>query len=164
MTKELLTLVSPAANEFCKDHGYTSTHLGRKFLESAPTDDNYTSAYDTAKLLSEILQGTLVNEEASGKMLEILKGQTVRTKIPTGLPGDFTSANKTGEMPEGYGLGCIENDTAIIWPSNAQPYVLTVLSNDLGGRNDEAIQIIRNIASFTAQHVQEWETGKAPEN
>ena len=151
-------------NEFCKDHGYTSTHLGRKFLESAPTDDNYTSAYDTAKLLSEILQGTLVNEEASGKMLEILKGQTVRTKIPTGLPGDFTSANKTGEMPEGYGLGCIENDTAIIWPSNAQPYVLTVLSNDLGGRNDEAIQTIRNIASFTAQHVQEWETGKAPEN
>ena len=36
-------------NEFCQEHGYTSTHLGREFLASNPTDDNYTSALSKLK-------------------------------------------------------------------------------------------------------------------
>ncbi len=147
-------------NEFCREYGFHSTHLGRKFMETAPADDNYTSALDTADLLSRLLEGTLVNADASEKMLTILKGQTVRGKIPSGLPADFTSANKTGEMPEGYGLGCIENDAAIIWPSSGEPYVLAILSNDLGGRNSEAAQTIRDIAGFTAAHAGEWPAGE----
>jgi beta-lactamase class A len=106
------------------------------------------------KILSDIYNGKLVNEEASGKMLDILKGQTVKHKIPAGLPSGYISANKTGEMPEGYGLGCIENDTAIIWPPVGDPYILVVLSNDLGGRNDEAQEIIRQISSFVATQLE----------
>ncbi len=139
-----------AVNAFCERHGYLSTHLGRKMLESNPTDDNYTSAADVAAILSDIAEGKLVNEEASGKMLAILKGQTVRGKIPSGLPAGYQCANKTGEMPEGYGLGCIENDAAIVWPPQGDPFVLVVLSNDLEGRNAEAQQLIREIASYTA--------------
>ena len=143
-------------NEFCREHGFVSTHLGRKFLESNPADDNYISALDTASILRQICQGTLVNEDASQKMLTILKGQTVRGKIPAALPEGFQSANKTGEMPEGYGLGCIENDAAVIWTPSGAAYVLVVLSNDLNGRNDQAAEVIRSIAGFSAQHAEEW--------
>ena len=139
-----------AVNDFCKKHGFIGTHLGRKMLESEPKDDNYTSAADAAEILSEIAAGKLVNAEASGKMLTILQGQTVRHKIPAGLPEGYTCANKTGEMPEGYGLGCIENDAAIIWPPQGDPYVLVVLSNDLGGKNEEAQEVIRQISAYTA--------------
>ena len=137
-------------DQFCEEHGYHGVHLGRKFLENDPVDDNYISAGAVAGFLCDVYQGKLVNEEASEKMLTILKGQTVKGKIPAGLPEGYVSANKTGEMPEGYGLGCIENDAAIIWPVQGKPYILVVLSNDLGGRNDEAAQIIRQISAFVA--------------
>ena len=39
-------------NEFCKEHDFTATHLGRRFLAENPTDDNYTSAADCAAFLS----------------------------------------------------------------------------------------------------------------
>lgn len=132
-------------NQFCRENSYTSTSVGRKFLESNPTGDNYTSAQDCTKILKDIYEGTCVGEEASEKMLGILKQQTNTSKIPSGLPAEVTTANKTGEMPEGYGLGCIENDMAIVFTDQGD-YVLTVLSNELGGLNEEAKQVIRQIA------------------
>ena len=136
-------------DEFCREHGYDQTHVGRRFLESEPTDDNYISAGDCRKILRDIYKKTLVSEEASEKMLDILKGQTRKNKIPSGLPDGFESANKTGEMPEGYGLGCIENDMAIVF-SPAGDYILTVVSGELGGRNDQAIEVIGQISSRIA--------------
>ena len=68
-------------NEFCQEHGYTSTHLGREFLASNPTDDNYTSASDCCRLLSDIYSGTMVNADASADMLALLKAQTRTGKI-----------------------------------------------------------------------------------
>ena len=139
--------------EFCREYGYDGTSIGRRFLESNPSGDNYTTAADQRKFLSDLYHGTLVNEEASRKMLDIVMGQTRKNKIPAGLPAGFTSGNKTGEMPEGYGLGCIENDAAIVFPPEGlgKGYILTVMSNDLGGRNSEAISVIAQISAKVAQ-------------
>lgn len=134
-------------NTFCQENGYTGTHLGRRFLEENPTDDNFTTAADCGKLLRAIYEGSCVSQEASAKMLELLKGQTRTGKIPSGLPQGITAANKTGEMSEGYGLGCIENDIAIVY-GEQQDYVICVLANDLAGRNEEAIQKIQEISSY----------------
>ena len=134
-------------NAFCRENGYTGTHLGRRFLEENPTDDNFTTAADCGKLLRAIYEGSCVSQEASAKMLELLKGQTRTGKIPSGLPQSITAANKTGEMSEGYGLGCIENDIAIVY-GEQQDYVICVLANDLAGRNEEAIQKIQEISSY----------------
>ncbi|MBP3872663.1 MAG: serine hydrolase [Lachnospiraceae bacterium] len=139
--------------KFCEENGYTGTSVGRRFLEQNPSGDNYTTAADQRKFLSDLYHGTLINEEASAKMLEIVKGQTRRNKIPSGLPAGFSCGNKTGEMPEGYGLGCIENDSAIVFPPEGmgEGYVLTVMSNDLGGRNSEAINVIVQISAKVVQ-------------
>lgn len=147
--------------EFCKENGYTGTSIGRRFLEQNPTGDNYTTAADTRKFLSDLYHKTLVSEEASTKMLDIVKQQTRKNKIPSGLPSGFTSGNKTGEMPEGYGLGCIENDSAIVFPPEGmgEGYILTVMSNDLGGRNSEAIGLIVQISSEIAQWYIDQHTG-----
>lgn len=142
---------------FCEENGYPGTSIGRRFLEENPSGDNFTTAADTRKFLSDLYHGKLVSEEASAKMLEIVKGQTRKNKIPAGLPAGFTSGNKTGEMPEGYGLGCIENDSAIVFPPEGmgEGYILTVMSNDLAGRNDQAIGVIGQISSMVAQWYQE---------
>ncbi len=137
---------------FCEENGYTGTSIGRRFLGSNENGDNYSTAADTRKILSDMYHGKLVNEEASAKMLDIVKAQTLKNKIPSGLPEGFTSGNKTGEMPEGYGLGCIENDCAIVFPPEGQGegYILTILTNDLGGRNQEAVGVIRQISGDVA--------------
>ncbi len=145
-------------NDFCTRHGYTHTTLGRRFLGSNENGDNYVSASDCRQILSDIYHGKLVNEEASEKMLNRLKAQTVKHKIPSGLPTGFTSANKTGEMPEGYGLGCIENDMAIVFTSQGD-YILVVLSSELGGRNSQAQTTISAISSQTAQYYLEQHGG-----
>lgn len=132
-------------NLFCQSNGYADTHLGRRFMEENPQDDNYTTAKDCRKILCDIYNGSCVCTEASGKMLSLLQNQTVKTKIPTGLPSGILSANKTGEMPEGYGLGCIENDIAIVY-GEQRDYVICVLANDLGGRNEEAREKIGDIS------------------
>ena len=134
-------------NAFCSANGYNNTHLGRRFMDTNPADDNYTSSSDCRKILSDIYNGVCVNSEASEKMLQFLSAQTRKGKIPSGIPSGIQSANKTGEMPEGYGFGCIENDIAIVF-GEQQDYVICILSNDLGGRNESAIERIRNISSY----------------
>lgn len=132
-------------NEFCQEHGYAATHMGRMFLAENPTDDNYTSAADCCKLLTEIYRGELISPDASYRMKEILMQQTRTGKIPAGIPSEVQTANKTGEMPYGYGLGSIENDIALVLDEQC-PYVICVLSNDIAD-NGSAQQTITNISS-----------------
>ena len=130
-------------NEFCQEREYTSTHLGREFLAKEPTDDNYVSASDCCRLLSDIYNGTLVNEKADSDMLELLKGQTVKTKIPVGVPDGVKTANKTGELSDAK-LGVVENDIAIVLDAT-HPYVIAVLSNGVKS-NSEAQNTIAKIS------------------
>ena len=111
----------------------------------------------------DLYEGRLVNEEASGKMLDILKKQTLTSKIPAGLPEGYSSGNKTGEMPDGYGLGCIENDSAIVFATETEDektspgYILVALSNDLNGENEQAQAQIRDLSEKVASWYQSGE-------
>ena len=132
-------------NTFCQERNYTSTHLGREFLATAPTDDNYTSASDCCRLLSEIYNRTLVNADASADMLALLQAQTRTSKIPAGVPDNVTTANKTGELSDPGNLGVVENDISIIF-SKGHPYVLCVLSNNIQN-NSSAQETISKISA-----------------
>ena len=132
-------------NTFCQERNYTSTHLGREFLATAPTDDNYTSASDCCRLLSEIYNGTLVNADASADMLTLLQAQTRTSKIPAGVPDNVTTANKTGELSDPGNLGVVENDISIIF-AKGHPYVLCVLSNNIQN-NSSAQETISKISA-----------------
>ena len=127
-------------NQFCEENGYMGTHLGRRFLESNPTDDNYVSASDCSRLLASIYEGTCVNKEASAKMYAYFKQQTRVSKIPAGLSGTpATAANKTGELYGEYG-DFVENDIAVI-ENGDSVYVLSILSGNLNDNGTGAQQI-----------------------
>lgn len=140
-------------NAFCRENGFGGTSLGRRFLAENPADDNYTTSGDCMKLLQDLYNGSCVCAEASEKMLNMLKNQTRTEKIPSGLPEGTVCANKTGEMPQGYGLGCIENDIAIVYGERGD-YILCVLSNDLDGRNEEARKRIAEISGYVYEEIQ----------
>ena len=132
-------------NEFCQERNYTSTHLGREFLATDPTDDNYTNASDCCRLLSEIYNSSLVNADASADMLSLLQAQTKTEKIPAGVPSGVATANKTGELADSDKLGVVENDIAIVFDEN-HPYVLCVLSNNIQN-NTSAQDTIKKISA-----------------
>jgi len=59
-------------------------------------DDNITSPRDMAFLLEKIYQRQLVSAEASDQMLDILKHQHLRDRLPRFLPVGWQIAHKTG--------------------------------------------------------------------
>lgn len=126
-------------NNYITTHSYNSTKLQRKMLESAKNGDNYTSVGDVGNLLESIYRGNCVSKDASTEMLDILKSQTLKSKIPAGVPSGVVTANKTGE------LSSVENDAAIVFKEGA-PYVLVVMSNEINNTS-EARNNIKEISS-----------------
>ena len=133
-------------NQYCQENGYTNTWLGRRFLESDPTDDNYTSVNDCCRLLKSIYEGKCVNGEASRKMLEYLRNQTRTGKIPAGLSGTgAVTYNKTGELAGEYG-DYVENDIAIV-ETGESVYVLCIMTENLND-NGQARTLISEISGM----------------
>lgn len=56
-------------------------------------------------------------------MLDILKGQVIRTKIPAKLPDNIPVANITGEQQN------VENDIGLVLTED-NPFAIVVLTNE----------------------------------
>lgn len=106
-------------------YGFTSSEELRTLtgMASGNAVENWTSTRDCGSFLSQVYAGTLVSKNASERMMQLLLGQTRRTKIPAGVPSGVKVANKTGE------LAAVQNDVAIVFGTH--PYVLAVMSSDI---------------------------------
>ena len=118
-------------NNFCQEHGFTSTQMNRLLLAGKENGDNYTSVKDCGTFLKQIYQvvngtlpsSTLTNADA---MYFQLKTQQRKNKIPAQLPEGVGTANKTGE------LDTVENDAAIIYDTaKCIDLVVCFMSQDL---------------------------------
>lgn len=116
-----------SVNGYAAMLGCTDTEQQRDMKDSRKTpisEQNYTSVRDCGILLGKIFRKTLVSEKYDLQMLNLLKGQTRRGKIPAALPANVVCANKTGELSD------TENDVAIVF-SESCDYILCVMSNDV---------------------------------
>ena len=124
-------------NNYASSEGYSETSINRSLGQSSRGSvENYTSAKDVSNLLEKIHNGEIDNSE---DMLKLLKAQTRRSKIPSGVPDGVTVANKTGE------LGDVQNDAAIVYSGG--DYVIVTLSK--GVSESEGIDTIKNISKMT---------------
>ncbi|MFO7767580.1 MAG: serine hydrolase [bacterium] len=89
--------------------------------------NNQATSSDLALQLEALMKGAAVSQEADGEMVEILLDQRFNDMIPAGLPEDVKVAHKTGMITR------IHHDAAIVYPPDAPPYVLVVLT---GGFED----------------------------
>ena len=112
-----------AVTSFANAHGFEDTGrlIGGDSIYSFEAD-NTTSVSDTGELLRQVYHKEFVSEEASERLLELMREQHIITKIPAGLPEGIESANKTGE------LSGIENDAAIVWGENTD-YILVIMND-----------------------------------
>ena len=124
-------------NEFAAENGFEETELNRRMLEWNGKE-NYTSARDCGRMLEMVLDGEYVSGEASERILDDLKNQKRRGKIPAGVPSGIETGNKTGE------LDSVDNDAAIVW-SPSCTYILCIMSSDAGGRIAEIQKLSRMV-------------------
>lgn len=90
---------------------------------------NRTTSRDLARLMTHLMNGTAVSRQADAAMRQILFDQRFNEMIPAGLPDDVQVAHKTGQITR------INHDAAIVYPPDAEPYVLVIL---VEGMDDHA--------------------------
>ncbi|MGA7615091.1 MAG: serine hydrolase [Thermoanaerobaculia bacterium] len=90
--------------------------------------NNTTTAYDMMLVLQWIAEKGKNPESAAAKMIDILKGQEFNEGIPAGLPKNVEVAHKTGSITAIY------HDAAIVYPPDASPYILVVMTHDAKSR------------------------------
>lgn len=93
---------------------------------------NTTTAEDLATLFLALMEGHAVSPTADAAMVDILLDQAFDAMIPAGLPDDLRVAHKTGEITR------IHHDAAIVYPDDAPPYVLVILTEGLDDHDRSA--------------------------
>lgn len=117
-------------NQFFAEQGFNGTVVRRRMLDFAARSqgyENFTTTADSMEFLQRLYNNRLVFPY--NEMLEIMKGQAVRTKIPLFLPSGTVTAHKTGE------LGDVENDMGIVFTEDSA-FAIVVLTS--GVRNGSA--------------------------
>lgn len=132
-------------NKFCKKYGYKSTYCGGtlspSYYRQTWLGGSRSTVKDCGHILEDIYRGTLVSEKASKKMLNLLKAQQRKGKIPAGLPKGVKSANKTGEYQ------ARQHDAAIVFSKKAD-YVIVIMTEGDGA----AISHIQKLSAITYKY------------
>lgn len=127
-----------SVTQFARNEGFSNT--GRLVDQNDNWNGNggmnWTSVKDVGTCLDEIYHGTYVDQQASEKILNLMKQQTHLNKIPAGLPAGTVCANKTGE------LDLTQNDAAIVYGPKTN-YILVVMSDGMNDGNQAINEIIQ---------------------
>lgn len=106
---------------------------GNNFNESSLGEPPKTTPYDIALFFEKLYKGELASQENADKMLDILKRQTLNSKLPRYLPENTLIAHKTGE------IGYFSHDAGIVYSPSGN-YIIVVLSeSEIPSQADERI-------------------------
>ena len=132
------------ANTFFAENGWKDTHLAGKLQSPKPilpdgTEDfNSTSAEDLGNMMERMLAGTLVSENVSRQMMQIMAAQQLgkfnlslpvirfpntRKPLPEVPEGKVIMANKGGTL-----TGKVLHDASVMLLPNGQKAVLTMMT------------------------------------
>lgn len=111
-----------------KDLGLINTVLVRKMLGQKGGDvsfsqDNTISPKDSILLLEDIYNASTLSRDSCDSILDIMKAQQLRNKLPRYLPVDTESATKGGTVRH------VANDIGILYFS--KPIAVSILSMDV---------------------------------
>lgn len=124
-TNQLVDAVGWEAIEaYMKKLGLSNTTFRHKMMIKAGRGPNFTTAKDTTTLLEKIYRSDI---PGSAKILEILKQQQDRRRIPLYLPNDVDIAHKPGSLEKAV------HDVGIIYAKT--PFIFAFFSDDQEDKN-----------------------------
>jgi|GEM_PF-1553340 len=131
----------PEMNEFIQSKGFTNTDLNNYDASGRMlATDKSSTAGDLAELMWRLKKGELLNQEHTTYLIDLMKGQQWRERIPAGVPEGIEVADKPGWLP---GIEC---DMAIVYGKDST-YVLTIVST--GARQSD----LANLSTFVYEYL-----------
>lgn len=104
-------------------HDFTATHINNYDATGSPTQGDKTStARDEALLMERLARGTLLGSEYTTAIVDRLKQQIWRERVPAGVPESVVVADKPGWLDN------VQNDAAIVYGPEST-YVITIMSD-----------------------------------
>jgi beta-lactamase class A len=119
---------------------------GFKLTSRHVTEDNMTSPEDMATLLEKIYRRELVSPQASDQMLEILKHQKLRDRLPRFLPTGWGIAHKTGLLRK----AC--HDVGIVFAPRGDYLICVLTAHDVTYK--KAKRFIASVGRITYDYYQ----------
>lgn len=108
---------------FLEHEGFTATKINNyDDLGNAVRGDKVSNADDEARLMKRLQQGDLLDEKRTAMIVDRLKRQVWRERVPAGVPEGVVVADKPGW------LDSVQNDAAIVYGTKST-YVIIILSD-----------------------------------
>lgn len=122
---------------FLKQNGFSESKVGTE------GDVPITAPSDMALFFEKLYQGELANQEYTNKMLDLLKNQQLKDKLPKYLPPDTAVAHKTGE------IGFFSHDAGIVYSPKGD-YIIVILSesNSPPGAEDRIAEVSQAVYNY----------------
>ena len=142
-TNEVMDLIGiDRFNSWCREQGQLCTELQRKMMDFSAVKagrNNYMSAGDAGVICSMIANGTYLTKEISDTILDMMRWQQYRNKLPAMIPAISSYSGIQGEIPEGTvlvgnktgDLVGIQHDVGIFELPNHNRYVISMFTADL---------------------------------
>ncbi len=114
-------------NTYLLHGGWQDTVLARRMMDleaRARGRDNFSTPHDTADQLRRLLAGELATPATTSLLIDMLRAQTERDRLPAWLVPDVAVAHKTGTLPG------VLNDAGILFLPTG-PVIAAVFTNDL---------------------------------
>ncbi len=114
-------------NTYLLRAGWQNTVLARRMMDleaRARGLENFSTPHDTADQFRRLLAGELATAATTSLLLDMLRAQTERDRLPARLAPDLAVAHKTGTLPG------VLNDAGILFLPTG-PVIAAVFTNDL---------------------------------
>jgi beta-lactamase class A len=114
-------------NAYLSRAGWQDTVLSRRMMDleaRARGRENVSTPHDTADQLRRLLVGELATPATTSLLIDMLRAQTERDRLPAWLAPDVVVANKTGTLPG------VLNDAGILFLPTG-PVIAAIFTNDL---------------------------------
>lgn len=129
-------------NDRIKALGCVDTELNRKMMDEEAINkgiENYISVDDLCLTFTKLYNGQCINKQYDDYMINIMKKNETKSKIPSKLPNGVEVASKSGEY-----LG-VQNDAGIVFTDKGA-YILCITTKD--GKEQEQVSSISDISKY----------------
>ena len=113
-------------NNTIKGLGCIDTELNRKMMDTDAIGngiENYSSVDDLALTFTKLYNGQAIDSIYDKKMLDLMKQNESKSKIPNKLPSGVSVSNKSGEY------NGVQNDAGIVFTDKGA-YILSITTKD----------------------------------
>ena len=141
-------------NKYIQSKGYVDTILVRKMMDykaQKEGKENYTSVNDLVTIFEKIYWGKCVSSVYDKEMLELLKTEKNKNKLPALLPKKLVLAQLEGDLPG------VQNTCGIVYAK--EDYVLAIMT-DSSIDSPKTLKTINQISSIIYNSVVDKEVFK----